>query len=1142
MSNFFTIMDPSIGLVYKEENKKNGVAGISFYFTRKTVDSNLPIEISFVDYDGEINAVSRQLNGSFLDSASIDGVDKFMYMNDIIFDKNEIANALSTIPNEEVDNDIVSIIDGLFGIDISGVDNIEALEFDKVVYVDRLDVDGTSNYLDGYMLIFHDISTKTVKLALYAGELVAYTYEDYKDQLNEYGKSRILSEILVTNSTSKTIIKNTSPFRVKIKMDRYTYDVNRAVYRDKSFTINYDDGFTFVLTPGQEYSFVHDNAQRERSYSLLDNPIDPPRGPIYSMNSWEYNDASEYIVEAPFKLSFQEVISPVGVTDPDRYLAVSSMHNLFKDKYSFERAIVDKNDDLLGLEVISSHGTIKVSNDSVFKDFASSGGASVFADKIRVMLKSKLKKIYSYLGQDEMNILVDYSIESTRYRILDIQNRIVYNDTISMPQQAFTVTIGLIGNIDEVLQKSSHLEYEMIVKKGDLPCKSDRKALINKIIGAELFTSDYLSFNVNDVLNNPTKKVYQGPSYKTYNGEIDDAYEMYQKRMVSEIEGFGLVNSSDILSSKEFAAVMPVFNMLSEGSDGCTEDFVFDIEESIDEHGLEISLNDMLKKMRQVAYIYRQKEEIIATVSLGITLDNEWYFCGEDFFPASVIENSEYTTYMDNDVVTMSRDIEGGNVPIYDKKLFLDSNDWDEDYKQQMHDAFMAFVVGSIDTSTIYDNPGLKYIVDHLLDRQRKLSFSYDDIFIHARDIVFSKKVEHVRNTMIMPNIFEQMIADGKTNFTGYVGDDDAHYFGKLKAEYHENYYYISHDEPLDSAYEIGHTVSAMMNTDSIKNGSLLYREPGKLLFGVNTGSFTQVDTLSVKKETNVIMDGERYAFALSLVKNDVKEMSICYDYKTKNLKIVNLGSFTIHSFPLLMASFDVLLHDYYSSLEGYKRVALGVYDYYESDIDSGTLSKQYLLVNNTLQAEDKYILLKATVGLYDAQVMVDADSAQWKYMYMSGLNNGIRVRFTGGDLQIQKGDRGTSTIPRTLMENYPDTTLAIDGAYIKLYRLERFLPVRYNNESITRTIIKVTDADGALSSLIGSLTIVDFGSYKEVLSPNGKKYAFALGGEGIVGWSSSNGYTMPPEKLLDIDEILYNKDAIHTITIDDIVFQITFE
>jgi hypothetical protein len=1125
MATPLTILNNTIGLVNTEARNVNGISGVTYYFSRKTVDSNLPIEVSFVMYDGEIKAVSKQLTNSFLESATVNGRESFVYKNDIIFDKQSIEDALLAIEPTYIENNIVEVINSLFGIDLSMVDGIDGFEFDQMKYIDKIDAGESASYFDGNILIFHDISTKTLKMAVYCGELVPFTFQDYLDDINSYGKNRILSEISVENDTHKTTISNDSKFRVKIEVEKYTYSIRNAVYSDKNYTKEAVDTFEIVLNPGQNYELVHQKAQRRQGYTLFNNPISPPMGPIYAMSNDSFASASEYINEEPFRISLKEVLSRVGVFEPNKYITISGFYELFKDKENFARAIVDKSDDLQGLNISNSHGVVAISDDAKFKEFVASGSVGVFANRVKVMFKSKLRRIYSYLGEDQLDMVIDYSISSSRYRILGIQNRVVYNDTISTPQQAFVVTVGVIGNINDIMQSGGTLDYADRVYLSDAPCNKDRESVIRKIVGAELFSSSYLSLSINDVINNPSKKVYSGPMYKTYDGEVDDAYGIYQTEQISRISGFSLVTSNNILSSIEFAEVMPLLNSQSDKSDECRTDFVEKVDEIIDELGIEVSLNEALEKMKVVAYLYRQPEEIVATVTLGMTLDREWFFCGEDFFPYDAIRNPEFTTYMDNEVVSISRDAAAGLRAIYDKKKFLDSNDWGEDYKQYLHDAFMALLVGSVKTSEVYSNPGLKYIVDHLLDSSIKLSESYDEMLMHARESVFSKRIDPIRNTMLMPDIFRQLLSDGKIGYQGYTGDDDTHYFGRLKQEYKLNYADLGTSDAYDSAYEIGHTVDAMMNIEAMEIGATLYNVYGKFMLGVNVGSWSPTDSLRIEKRLNYLINGERYGFAVIIQKNQEDVFAIAYDYKTKGLAINNIAGLEISSYPLLLASFDILLHDYYDTLEGYKRVGLGIYDYYESVLPEGTMSKQYLLINSTPADYTERNLHYVTIGVFDSQIRLSPDkpaSSEIIGYYGQEEPYSAHVELSSGGLEISIDGSDTIRYSLSTLSNYPSDRIVHNGLYIQLYRTDKFLPMRYMEASLTRAIISFVGSERSSEDAIeGDLRLVDFGTSKEVPLGPDRSLFFALGGNGLFAWTETSGYSTEPVELVSIDDIM---------------------
>jgi hypothetical protein len=1144
----FSIVDKAIGLVTEERKNINGVPGIKYYFARKTVDTTFPIEISFVRYDGVVYGTCPQVHDGILDPVEIDGVLSWTYQNDIIFSDAEINAILDNIPLEQRVNNSVDVIKNMFGIDISGIDNIDGIEFDKLLYIDRLDDTSTSDYFDGYMLVFTDCSTRTMKLGLFAGKMLPYTYSEYLDELNEYGKTRLLSEIIVENGSDYTLIRNTSNFRVKLDVEKYKYNANRIAFSDKNYTFENVTNIDITLDPGGEYTLVHEKHQSAKTYNLVTNPIKPPEGPIYISDSQQFLSANEYINEEPFKVTFKEVMSLVGATDPERFVMVSSFHNLFDERGVFSKAIVDVTDNLEGLEVHNSHGTVRISDDVKFKRFITDGATSTFVSKIKVMFKSKLRRIYSHLGEDQLNIVIDYALAASRLRILSMENRIVYNDTVSAPMQAFAVTLGLIGNADDIMRSGQHLEYENTITEGDIPCKDDRRNIIDKIMNSDIFDSSYIRFNANDVIDNPTKKVFSGPPYRTYNGELDDAYEQFQTRLREEITGFELINSPAVLSSSEFAAVMPALNMQPELSDPCYEDFVYSVEDNINELGIEYNLNEVLKKIRKSAYIYRKKDGIVATVTIGMTLDEEWYFCGEDFFPSEAIDNNEFTTYMDNEIISLSREMENGLRPIYDKKLFLDSNDWDDDYKQYMHDAFMAIIVGSIKTSTVNDNPGMRYIAEHLFDSNRKLSFSYDEMFLHARDSLYAKPLSPVNNTLVMPNIFAQLIHAEKSGYTGFIGDDHKHFFGKAKAEYTKNYADLNTGDAYDSAYEIGHTIDVMFDINSIKTGARLFEEYRKMMFGVDIGEFEVVDSITVVKSENAFIGSDKYAFVLSIVKNGDAVFKIGYDYLSKKITIEKASGVKIVNYALLMATFDIFVHDFYDTLEGYKRVSLGIYDYYESSLAEGTLSKKYLFLNNTKTFDNRYTLHYAIVGVYDDSIAVrPGDEISGEIMGYGGLGNELPVDIsTANDtLTIDKGMGTPSKFSFKMLENYPSNIVAANGVSIKLYRTKRFLPTRFMGRSLKRAMVSVvgtTRENGDTYGVVGDVKGIDFGGLGQIDTHLTGNIVFALGGEGLQMWIENGKYASPSEIIIGIDDIMSSIDDVFTKNILGYDIEIVFE
>lgn len=1188
MSALFDIMDKTIGFVYKNAAQIGGIAGVSFYFTRKTTDTNLPIEVSFIRYSGKIHAISKQLNGGYLEEATIDGSEVYMYANDIVFHKSEIELVLDSTDDTVNEHSIVSSILSLFGIDLSGIENIEGFEFDKMLYLDELKAEGVYDYFRGNMLIFHDVATKTMKMGIYAGELIPYTMAEYRDELNAYGRSRIMSEVSVENKQNTTVIKNESDFRVKLKVNKYTYDIKRAVYADKNFERRDVDSFSVSLDPNQEYTLIHEKRQRAQSYTMLYTKDKAPEGPIFISDSESYLAAKEYIDEEPFDIELTDVMSFVGVTDPDRYVTVSAFHDIQKDGEHFKKAILDKEDSLQGVEVVGDFGGLTVSDTETLLDFVSGKTGTSFASRMKVLFKyttvctdidsctpvvkskqwidgwySRGYWAYTYYTPSEkeshFDSVIDYTLGSTDYRVLSMQSRVVYNDTISTPQQAFVVTIGLVGNVNEIMNKSGNLKYSETIAGDKLPCKKDQDSIVSKLIGSELFSSDYVSTGILDVLDNATKKVYRGPAYKTFNGEIDDAYAMYQDTLDMELGGFNLVNFDQTISSADFASVEPEFNYTKESE--CRENFKTNAQDQIDELGLEISLGAAIKKMKQVAYVYRQPDEIVATVTLGYTLDGEWYFCGEDFFPASTVDNNEFTTFLDNDIVSLNRESTDGYRPVYDKKIFFDQNDWAAESLSMMKDAFQTVIFGK-SGSTINDNPGMKYIAEHLLDSQRKLSFSHKEMMLDSKYALYSKNVEKVQNTMLMPNLFMRLVEEGKQNlsvvdkYLEYAAEpkaisrEDKNYFGKardlIRAEGSniiDNY--GGSRSAVSGAFNIGHTVDVMMNTEAMKAGAMLFGDYGKVLFGVDTGEFTLVDTLSIKKRTNVIIGDNRYAFSVTITKNEVDAFTIAYDYKTKNLTIDNIAGFKIVSYPLLIATFDILLHDYYNTLEGLDRTALGVYDYFGGSGDA--MSEQYLLINAKPPESTNYRLLSIVANFRDTQFVITEDGTQTKVLGTSlRYDSNIEASVTLDDKTLETSSGvDTITFNRQLLENAPSSTIQKGGVSLELYRTKKTLPARFFGQSLRFATVTLVDASRSTELSEddeGILTTVPF-SYAKEFSTNGPySYMFAFGGDGLQCWKTSDKFTAKPVLIMSIDSIMSDISADTETTIDDIVFSVSFE
>jgi len=1146
MSLPMTIMDPSIGLIHTETGKVGSVDGVKFYFSRKTVDSNLPIEVSFVRYNGVIHSVCSQLNDGILREDEVSGKPAFLYKNDIVFFKNDIDAMLDNVEETGQESiEYVGIIEELTGLNLASIANIGSFEFDRILYVDDLDSDIDGSYFSGYYVLFKDRAIGELTMGVFVGELKNYTYKEFLDIVNGYSKNRVLSEVSVSNNGHTIRLSNSSDFKVELSVTPYSYAVYDAALPSKRFEIEMEEPYIVTLDSQQSFEIVSKNNLREKHYTLLNNKVNPPAGPIFARDTEEYRAALEYITEAPPVVKLEKIKSPAGAVDPSKFIVVSEFHDIFLKRGRFNKAVLDKESSIDGVSVFGDNGTLHISSGDTLNDFIGTGTSNVFVERMKVLFKTKLRKIYSYLGEDVLNLSIDYT-KSSYAKILSMQKRIVYNDTISTPQQAFVVTIGIFGNIKRILEASRHIEYGDVIAEQELPCKSDRDEAVKRLLSVSNYDEYYVEFNANDVINSPTKPVYQGPLYRTYDGEVDDAYSLFISRLNREIDGFSMPVVDGVVSSRDIAEVMPSLNMRRERSSSCRDDFVLSVEEQIAELGLELSVEDALRKLRRVAYMYREPDEIVATVTIGVTLDGQWYFCGEDFWPAESIENKITTTFLDNDVIKVSEIERDGFGFIGDKKIFFDSNDWNDDYKQYMHDMYMAVVCGLLDSPRAYENPGMRYMSEHMFDRRRKLSLSYDEIFTSAKDVIFNPPIEPAKNTLMMPNVFSILLADDKIHMDSYVGDDNVHYVGKERILYVNNYSDFMDEDTYDSAYEVGHSVDVFMNYSMLKNVASLGSSYGKTIFGVNISDFGVVDDISVKKTENVVYGGINYGFELSIYKNNEKTFAILYDYKTKKMAINNIGGHKIVNYPLMLASFDIILHDYYRVLEGYKRVALGVYAPYHDDTN-GKISEQFLLTNRVYNPVSFSSVHAIYVSAYEGFKTFGLDDTFEDEVFTvfgaDGEEAKVYVSFDGDSVKIVTPAGVEHSVSITTLSNMPFDKITVADVTVGLYRTSNTLPARYEDRMLKMASIKVVghESDATVFAELGDLKVVPFGHSKSFVANDGSKICFALGGEGLVYWKDFGVYTAGQEIALPIDDVVAAENELQ-ITIDGTIFAITFE
>lgn len=1119
----YNILDKDISFMYSEIGNTGGVRALKMYFVRKSVETTLPIEISFVMIDEKIHAYAKQSQTGYLEETE----SMYYYNSDISFEKSSIFELLMSIEENSGSSEPISTEDfeDIFGIDISGVSGINGMILDRIFHVDKYDIPEKSSYYDGYYIVLTDAATRSAKVGFMVAEIKPYSLTDYMNELNEYGKTRVLSEVTVRRNSFSTFIKNTSRFRVELKYETYRYDKINIGGVDESYSYAPEKEHILFLEPGEEIEIRNKKVQTTSEYDLFTNPINPSVG-VFGTRSVEATRNSSYIKELPIKIEMLSILPRVSVFEPDRYIMVSSPHDVIINHESFQKAIFDKNVSFDNEEIHGPLGFIKIVDSEKVKEIINDGGALNIIKKASVIFKTTLKRDVNSLSEDYFNFYLDYMTGNSNIKVVDIQKRFVYNDTISTPQMSMFIRFAVYGNMNEIMNNSQHLEYVDNVKT--VACKKDRDALIKKMIGTDLFMSDYMKVPINSVIDTPTKKVYSGPLYKTYDGEIDDAYEMYTESLKKELDGFYMIDSELTLSSSDIASIMPSMNVYAEFQDDCVDDFVYNPKEDIESFGLEYSVEEAIKKIKEVAYAYRVEDEPVSIISVGITTDNEWYFCGEDFFRAKDVENDISTTYIDGELKTIQRESESSIRPVYDKKIFFDDIDFDDSIYGELQDMFLYTVTGFGDRQDINDNPGMKYIAEHLFDSSEKYSFSYDEIIRFKKESLFSSSIKKPVNKILMPDIFSVLMeAEDKKE---YISDSNIHFVGKARRAYKIDYS-SRNNNSKELAYNVGHTITTMIDTDNIKRLSSMFAGSRKSFFGVSFKYEGVVDSVDVKQERQKLVKSEYYDFALSVKSRKTGNgFVMAYDYNTKQYIIDIQGDAYIENFSLLCAVFDIFMHDNYKTLNGFKRKTLGIYGVENSN----EISDIYLLSNSVKRFYKENNIYDIDVYIYDVHFELgEFNTIVEKEIQCCERTFGAVVEIINDTLKVRIDGSNEKEYSLSMISANPAEVIADGEIVIKTKKGKSFIPKMFSSDNIKRAIVTIDNE---------KKIFIPFGEYQKVSIYDDVEALFAITGDGLLSWKKYVFGNTTTEKLVDIKDCVDAKKTQRRINIVKYGKNITIE
>jgi len=1079
------IFSNDITLVRKEFKRAGDLLAATFYFKRIVVGGHTPIEISFI-YDGILKSFCKQLDTIHLTEFE----NEIYFKNDIVFNRETLFEAMRNSTQVQIVNN-KEIFTSLFGIKIEP--NIEGFTFEKTLFLDSFPINsGRGNsYGEGYLFVFEDSLVGKLKKGFFIGNVVPFSMKEFEDKVNSYGKSKILSDIEISQKGKKTIISNNSPFEIKLNVGSYKFNRHVDIHSVTSYKYESLNDLELILQPGDDIKLDTEYTQKEEIVSLLDRELVIPKKEIIQGTS-EYENNFYVVTKNPFEIELLEVLIPSQRVEPDSYIAISQFVDI-EDLAETNLSILNKDSNLENIELTSTSGKLTIIDEVKVKNIIVDGQASVFSTGIDLTFKTKMKRIFSYLGEDEADYLVEYANKLTSKRVIAIERKVIYNDVISSPIDTFSVEIGMFGNIDRMLQKAKSVVYKDEINEEKLPCKKVAKDFLKRLLTVSYKDQGKIRFSANDILEHSSKKVCDVPVSQTGNKELDDAYSQFNSTINKSVSGFRMVNVSNYISSEDVATVEPLLTMREDESKECREDFVYKIEENLAELGLSYSVEHALAQLRKATHFFKRKEEVVATVSFGLSIDKKWYFCGEDFELAENVENPKVSTFAEGKIIEKAISKEPGKILLTENKKFLDSNDWGEHYKQELHDMYKALVTGTIEDSSSATHSGIRYFVEHTIDANKKLTLSYKDIKDNFAETMYLSEKNEIKTKILFPNIFDMMVKQGKIGDGSFIEETNMHTFGKLQKEYYQNYRDLQIKDAYDSAYEVGHSVYVRTNSNVLKQSVSLFATQGTELFGLEIKT-DMPEKISIHQRENVIANGEKFAYGLEILLNNERISLITYDYLSKKATIELSENVKIADYSFLLFSLDMLVNNYYDTLEGKERSSLGVYDFFNSQ---GRFTKSYLFSSKE-NINSPSMVLKG-VALTAFGVMRYLSKGE-----QSSVND-CEFKWIGDTISVKYNGLTLISFKECQLLGKNKVAMIANGVRIEPLVSKLFLPVEFRERKLQQCLL--LQGGFAKGLLFGDVHLF-----------RGKYYL--LSSDGLERWEIHKGLLLNHEVLISLEEI----------------------
>jgi len=1080
------VYDKNIKFLGKKGKKVNGIGAVTYYFTRLTRASMLPIEITAVEIGNRLFFFSPQLTQYRLRETE----DKAYYMNSIVFDKNAVLDEINAIEDAKTDNKTADVFKEVFGIDLSGIKDYEGLIFDRIIRTESFKIANTDLVADGYTFVFTDIASRKAKFAFFAGNLRNMRFDEYVEVLNDYGASNILNDIVITQTKQKTKIKNNTPFYIQIQPYLTTYNKTPLKYGDVEFQRVKEPGAEIVLGPYQEFELQNEEPSFDIEYTLLDNAIAKMYyNEPFKRTDEEYQTQKKLIRSRPFEFELKKVgLEPNTTDDIDDFFIVTGIDTLDKlDKAPYSiihldsNAIFTKKTDFGPLTI----DTAKLSN-KVTPEGMKEGLIKGFAN---TMLLNIDKEQYAF----------DYSFKGTDTIITEIAMKNVFNNVTSTYMPVLSIKTATFADYRDFEEQNTKIKYEKVVY-------SMKYEALPYLMKSDVFTRGLVMVDIQEISDISTRPMFGQYIFKSFVKELDDVIEEFMDRRKQAVHNYKFIDIPLEISSADLAELAPKSDIWSINATQETNDFTYKVKYHLADLGYEIALEEALKKLKAAVYVYTPVKNVIATNHFGVSLDKEWFFFGSNWYKAEEVLNPKITTYIDGVIKEYDLD-ETKHKFMYVKKVFYGYDNSMSEAAQYARSLAVCLGTGEpMPRDLESQNPAITYVMKHLLDNDRAYP-SFEEITTYPAEYITKYIDKETINRYAFPNIFAR---DLERPF--YPG-----IYSSARAAEFKRYMLNKALDTLNSIVTFKIQTSAFIAFDADFLFELvdLFKVSGYKILGIEDTSLAFDEAVKFKFNfgENVFIGGREYSHAMEIFINNERKFGLYYDIYTKASHIFIAERVNVLDYSFMVGMFDAMLLYNIDSIGEYVYDSPGVYKHY---LLKDKVEAKYLYLPAPAKIESDCRLVGISINYINKAIYLDLIGDKTSSMtYDLGDEATIKLfaEIDEDEIVIHKNDQ-IFRVPMTTLQNLPAKSLTYNGILIKPHRTEIFLPLEYADKHLDRLSFAV---DINSEPRYGNL------AYSEAIwidKDENTSYMFALGSKGLV-YAVKTGASMSDFKVIySLDEI----------------------